>query len=95
MIGIKAQQKLIANICQHVAYLEQISNQQVQGSWEQAAWNERLDQLREEQEAAIDMRKNMSSERAEVEAHVMEQLFVCRKMHDEMLTLLKKHEGHT
>ena len=32
--------------------------------------------------------------RVETEAHLMEQLFITRKMQEEMTTLLKKHEGH-
>ena len=49
---IDAQQQFILNIYQQVAYHEQIINQ-VQDSWEQAAWRARLDQLREHQQHAI------------------------------------------
>mmetsp|Transcript_41414 Transcript_41414/g.86931 ORF Transcript_41414/g.86931 Transcript_41414/m.86931 type:complete len:355 (-) Transcript_41414:50-1114(-) len=40
-------------------------------------------------------RKDFTEEQVENECQLMEQLFVTRKMREELLTVLKKHEGHS
>ena len=62
---------------------------------ETSIWNNSLQQLRQYQEASKLTRRELSKEQVEDESQFMEQLFLTRKMHQEMLTILKKQDGHS
>ena len=62
---------------------------------ETSIWNNSLQQLRQYQEAYKLTRRELSEEQVEDESQFMEQLFLTRKMHQEMLTILKKQDGHS
>jgi hypothetical protein len=91
--AVNDQQELIDNIYKQVAYHQNIVNQ-CNGSWDQLVWSSRLDHLKTQQQEAIEMRNQCNEDKVENESQLMEQLFVTRKMRDEYVQILKKHEGH-
>jgi len=93
MNTVNAQQELIDNIYKQVAYHQHIVNE-CTGLWDQVVWSAGLDQLKTYQQEAVEMRYQYNEERLENKPQLMEQLFVTKKMRDEYVNILKKHEGH-
>ena len=93
MNEVAAQQKMIDEITLHIAYRQQMINECITIQ-DRVVSNFHIEELQKYLQSAMNERSKLSDEKVENECHLMEQLFITRKMKDQFANILKKHEGH-
>ena len=93
MNEVAIQQQMIDDITLHLADHQQMINECIPNQ-ERVVLNYHIEELQKYLESAMDERSKLSEEKVENECHLMEQLFITRKMKEQFANIWKKHEGH-
>jgi len=91
--GVAAEQKVVDDICHRIAYYQQIAND-TGNPLDKQTLTGYIKTLNGQLEIAIKAKQKYTETQVDNECQAMESLFITRKMKEEHLTILKKHEGH-
>ena len=94
MGAVDANKKLMDQLFHQMNYHELMMGASASPS-DRSLWLGSLELLREQLVWAQNASTELNTEQIKNESHLMEQLFVTKKNKEEMLTILKKHEGHS
>ena len=92
--AVENEQHLIEGICNQIAVYQQMVN--ISGNqFERAVFVVQINELKKQLEQAVKARKEISERHIDDECQHLEQIFITREHKKELLTILKKHMGHS